>query len=521
MKKPSPDRYFSKDPIKRARQLGNLKQSSHTGRPKLKRRGQHDTNPFHPDYKNDICRYLQDHYILPETGKPVVLEPWQKAKVFIPLMEKEEHGIRLHTLGLIMTPKKNGKSTLASMLANYFLFHDEPNGEILIASNSREQSSFIILDKLKRSIQGNPHLAKHCKTYDAYITNTTTGTTARVVSPNWKTASGSNPSLVIFDELWAYSKENARTFYDELTQSPARKQPLTVIFSYAGYDRESLLYELYKAGKAGHDKHMFFFNTHKNYASWVTQEYLDSQRKRLRPNTYLRLHENRWVSSESTFISDEDYGKCVDNYAPNLKDKAWRIVVGVDVSTKKDSSAVVVVTKDGDKVRLICHKKWQPSPEKPIDLEEVEKYILQLAKDYTLVECLYDPYQFHRSATTLKKAGVPMKEFPATSASLTAMSQNVFNLFKEQNIRLYSDKAFKTHCTRAAAIETDKGWRIAKFAKREKIDLLIALALACHGAMEVPSTRIKGLRLPEDFFNEEEYSHYEDDTIWQSVNLYT
>ena len=63
-----------------------------------------------------------------------------------------------------------------------------------------------------------------------------------------------NPSLVIFDELWAYEDTesmNARKFFDELTTVPTRKQPLTLIVTYAGFDEDSLLHEIYKRGLDG------------------------------------------------------------------------------------------------------------------------------------------------------------------------------------------------------------------------------------------------------------------------------
>jgi hypothetical protein len=106
---PDKSRYISQDPIKRARQLANLRQSTHIGRPKLKRMGEHAKNPFHPDYKNDICRYLEDHYYLDDKTR-VILEPWQRERIFIPLMQKNEAGMSSYTLGLVMMPKKTVKA---------------------------------------------------------------------------------------------------------------------------------------------------------------------------------------------------------------------------------------------------------------------------------------------------------------------------------------------------------------------------------------------------------------------------
>ncbi|GAJ23231.1 unnamed protein product, partial [marine sediment metagenome] len=101
---------------------------------------------------------------------------------------------------------------------------------------------------------------------------------ARVIAPNYKTGSGTNPSLVIWDELWAMELDRERKFWDELTTVPTRKNPLTLVVSYAGFDELSLLYELYKKGLARTDKEMFFIWSHRNLASWVTKKYLAKQR---------------------------------------------------------------------------------------------------------------------------------------------------------------------------------------------------------------------------------------------------
>ncbi|MBA7501020.1 hypothetical protein ES704_03782 [subsurface metagenome] len=274
-------------------------------------------SPFAPDYKDNIIKYLQEQYYLIETHEPVVLEAWQKTRIFEPLFSLNDEGLRKYSLAVIGLPKKNSKSTMASMVANYFLFQDEPYGEIILTANSKEQSSWIIFDKLKKSIQMNKRQLREVKIYEDVIEVKRTGSISRVIAPNYKTGSGTNPSLVIWDELWAMELDRERKFWDELTTVPTRKNPLTLVVSYAGFDELSLLYELYKKGLAKKDKEMFFIWSHRNLASWVTKKYLDKQRERLRPNTYLRLHECRWTSSESAFVSADQWDNCIDKNLGN------------------------------------------------------------------------------------------------------------------------------------------------------------------------------------------------------------
>jgi phage terminase large subunit-like protein len=514
--------YLSKDPEKRARQLAGLKSTPRSGRPPitdplLKGEG---SDPFDMTFKYDIVKYLQRHYYIPETKKPVVLEGWQKEQIFEPLLETDSDGIRKHTLALIGLPKKNSKSTMAAMLANFFMFQGEDFGEIILTANSREQSSWIIYSKTVRSILMNPLQSQHCKITDDYIENKKTGTIIRVCAPNYRTSAGFNPSLTIFDELWAYEKDSARKFYDEMTTSPARQQPLTTIFTYAGFDEDSLLYEIYKAGLEKKDKKMFFFWSHKNLASWVTKEYLDTQRRRLRPNTYLRLHENMWTASEEAFITDEAWDLCVDNnHRPLLPDKSIPIIVGVDASIKNDSSGIVAVTKQGDRIVLVRHQKWQPSKKNPIDFEEsLERYIKELNDSYTIKGVYYDPYQFHRSAMTLAKEHIKMIEYPQTLDRITAMSQNLYDLITGRNLLLYPDKEMKKHVQKAIAMETPRGWRIVKKQASHKIDLIIALAIACAGAIDMKTGHREWIRTDAPDLPDEEEDNEENEDIWENVS---
>jgi phage terminase large subunit-like protein len=484
------DSYVSKDPEKRKRQLSNLKNgwqkslAVRMSRPPV-------TNPFDERYKNDICAYLEDHFFISETKARVVLEPWQRELILEPLFQRDPGtGLRRYTMGLVGLPKKNSKSTMAAMIANYFLFAGgEDFGEIILAANSKEQSSWIIFEKLKRSLLMNKDQGRWVKIYDDWIENVHTKTVARVVAPNYKTSSGTNPNLTLFDELWAYEdtdSQNSRKFYDELTTSPIRKEPLTLVVSYAGFDEDSLLYEIYKRGLEGKDKKMFFLWSHENLASWITPEYLNTQRKRLRPNTFLRLHENRWMSGESAFIDMEKWDSCIDpTHRPLLPGKKRQLFLGVDVSVSHDSTAVVAVYKENERVFLAKSKKWQPSIFNKMDLEEtVELYIKELSKEYRIKEVRYDPFQFHRSAMTLSKEGINMVEFPQTTDRLTYMSQNLFDLIQEKRIVLYDDNDMRKHAEKAIAQETPRGWRIVKKKTSHKIDLIIALGMATIAATE-------------------------------------
>jgi phage terminase large subunit-like protein len=207
----------------------------------------------------------------------------------------------------------------------------------------------------------------------------------------------------------------------------------------------------------------------------------------LRPNAFLRMIENRWVSSESEFIDMEWWDACVDQEArPLISDKSLQIWAGADASTKKDSTAVVAVTFDrqAKKARLIRHKIFTPTKAEPIDFEAVESAILELHQRFNLRGCRYDPYQMASSAQRLTKAGVKMVEFPQTTGNLTEASQNLYDLIKSNNFVAYPDDEIRLAVNRAVAIEGARGWRITKEKASHKIDVVVAMAQAALGAVQ-------------------------------------
>ena len=210
-------------------------------------------------------------------------------------------------------------------------------------------------------------------------------------------------------------------------------------------------------------------------------------RGQLRPNAYLRLIENRWVTSESTFVEMEWWDACVDASAsPVLSDRRLSVWLGVDASVKRDSTAIVAVAYDqaAQKVRLLAHRIFQPSAAEPLDFEAtIERTVLEFCQRFNVVGVHFDPWQMQAVAQRLRGRGAPMTEYPQTVGNLTEASTALFELVKGRNLVTYFDADMRLAVSRAVAKETARGWRIAKGTQSHKIDVVVALAMASLGAV--------------------------------------
>ena len=140
--------------------------------------------------------------------------------------------------------------------------------------------------------------------------------------------------------------------------------------------------------------------------------------------------------------------------------------------------------RETKKVRLVWHRIFQPSPESPLDFEaSIEETVLALRGRFQVKEIRYDPYQLVAVAQRLSKTGLPMVEFPQSVPNLTESSTNLYELIKGQNLAVYPDSDIRLAISRAVALETSRGWRIAKEKVSHKIDVVVALAFSALSAV--------------------------------------
>jgi phage terminase large subunit-like protein len=118
----------------------------------------------------------------------------------------------------------------------------------------------------------------------------------------------------------------------------------------------------------------------------------------------------------------------------------------------------------------------------------VEETLRDLRQRFRVRKVLYDSFQMHATAQRLQGAGVPMEEYPQSVPNLTRASQNLFELIEARNLVAYPNEALRLAVSRAVAVETTRGWRIAKDKQSHKIDVVVALAMAALAALDGPDT---------------------------------
>ena len=394
--------------------------------------------------------FIQQVLINPETKRPFVL--LDAERLFLAhAFATGADGRLLYPEQIYACPKKSGKTTFAAIyVITLVLLYGGPYPEAICAANDYEQSVGRVFAAIRRIIECSPQLRAEAKITTDRITISDAVIIA--IPSNYASAAGSNHVVAIFDELWAYSSERSRRLFDELVPPPTRRIACRLTVTYAGFEGEgALLEELYRRGlqqpqvapnlHAGHGMLMFW--SHEPVAPWQTDAWAAEMRRSLRPNQFLRMIENRFVTSESSFIDMAAWDRCVDQRLGHVvNDPGLPIWVGVDASIKHDSTAIVATTWDqnAQQVRLVTHRVFQPSPDEPLDFEAtIERTVLDLRKRFLLCEVLFDPFQMQATAQRLSRAGLQVREFPQSPSNLTTIAQNLFELIRGQNLLAYPD----------------------------------------------------------------------------------
>ena len=315
-------------------------------------------------------------------GRPLTLAPWQANGIIRPLFGWKRGNVRRYRTLFCMVPRKAGKSTLAAGIALYLLFcDDEPAGEIYGAASDRQQAG-IILEMAKAMVAASPALRSRAKVYARSIVVPATGSSYRVVSSDAYSAHGFSPSGIIFDEV--HTQPNRELFDALTTDMGARRQPLTVAISTAGYERESLCYQMYELssnvrdGLIKDDSLLPVISEAPQDSVWTapetsrkahpgigistTEEFIAVEcAKALHlpsyENSFRRLLLNQWTGQETRWISMEQWDR---NEHPLPDISGRECTAGLDLSTTTDLSCFCLAVPDGRLAHLVPHF-WAPA----------------------------------------------------------------------------------------------------------------------------------------------------------------
>ena len=444
-------------------------------------------------------------------GKPMHVESWER-DFFNELFLVYDDGERVYHEALVGVARKNGKSTIASVLGLHGLLSaDFPSPEVYAAAASRDQAR-IVFDQACAFIEASPRLRDWLKPTRNVITCKANNGIFRVLSSDAPLQYGLNPYLVIIDELWAHP--SPELYYALTTGQLAQLSPLIVSITTAGFDRDSICYHLYRRGRdlqrEGGLKAMretgFLFRWFEaapeadwrstdawkaaNPASWIREADLQREADRLPESVFRRLHLNQWTETENAWIKPHEWDVCRGEVKLDFSKPI--IAMGIDVGIKRDSAAITWGQWHGDQLHIGAEIMLPEEQGESFGIADVRARLAARARDHEagVTEIAYDPWSFRESAEILAEDGLPMVEFPQNAARMAPASEQLYELVVGK--RLVHDGAddLRDQVLAAVIAPTERGgWRISKRKSLERIDAAVSLAMTADRAVTLRNVK--------------------------------
>jgi phage terminase large subunit-like protein len=473
----------------------------------------------------------------PFAGEPFHLRPWQERKIIRPLFKlNRATGKRQYRMCLLMMPRKNGKTELVAALAiDGLLFDGEIGAEVYSAAADKDQAA-LAFNVAAQMIRNDEYLSSRCDILDSQkrIVDHQTGSFYRAISAEAYSKHGFNASRLLYDELHA---AQSRELWDVLTSSTgARAQPLAIAISTAGYDRHSILYELYAhAKKVAADPALdptflpIIFEAPVD-ADWTDEKVwraanpalgdfrsLDEMRTACarakeipaQENNFRRLYLNQWTEQASRWITMAAWDACRTTInRATLRGR--RCFVGLDLSSTTDLTAAVAVFPDGDAFDVVPHffvpaeripqrvardrvpyDQWAKeglittTPGPVVDYDYVRQLLLDWDEEFDLQVVAYDPWNATDLIARLEKQdGLTCVKVRQGFATLSAPSKSLENAILAKKIRHDGHPVLRWNLANMS-VESDAAGNIkpSKELSTERIDGGYALIMAID-AME-------------------------------------
>jgi phage terminase large subunit-like protein len=304
----------------------------------------------------------------PNANQPFRLLPWQRDDIIFPLFGwKQADGRRRFTRCLITTGKKVGKSVLVAGLGLALLLIDKVESPLVVLGACTREQAAELYKECTFSIRHNNKLRDilHTVPSQKYLTYPKKNGTLKAISWDSPGKGGWNCSAVILDEM-ALHKD--ASLYEMLKSSMiARAEPLLIMLSNAGYDKQHYYYSIYQHAKAildGDSTDTTFLPViyevpeeadWKDAKNWplanpslgtvlspdsFREDFEDAQRNKAGEMHFRRFRCNQWTAKKDAWLDLDDWDRCKASLPP-LHDSP--VFIACDLSATTDLTSLAAV----------------------------------------------------------------------------------------------------------------------------------------------------------------------------------
>ncbi len=477
-------------------------------------------------------RYLT-HSVGEWAGQPFQLAAWQRDTIATLFGWFRPDGTRRYRECYLTVARKNGKSTLGAGVGLKLTLADgEPGSKVYSAAADADQAA-IVFETAQAMIQASEPLRGRTKLYRRSIVAAKTHSAYKVLSAAPKTKHGLHAHGVLFDELHAQPN---RELWDVMkTSTAARRQPMILAMTTAGWDRSSICWEVYDFARRVRDGQvsapdflpvvyevpaeadwrdkLLWGLANPSLGVTVGADYLEAQFARALTtpayeNTFRNLHLNQWTAQASRWLPMlmwHKSGERIDRSA--LVGRPC--FGGLDLSTSRDLTALVLLfppLSPGERWQVLC-EFWLPEERvaggidrdpapyaewaraghlhltegNVVDYAAVRARVRELSREFDLVELGYDPYNAEQLCNQQLggEDGLVVRPVRQGYLTLSPAAKELERMLLAGSLN-HGINPVLTWCADNVSVRTDPAGNIKpdKSTSRGRIDGVVALVIA-------------------------------------------
>lgn len=461
----------------------------------------------------------------------IKLELWQKAIVASIFGIVDKDGIRQFREVVVIVARKNGKSLLASAIANYCLFLDGEYGAKIYCVAPKLDQAEIIYNDIWQTVQSEPELERLIKRRKSDYYVESTNSSVKKLAFNHKRSDGFNPHLTLADEISSWPGDAGLKQYEVMKSAlGSRTQPIILSISTAGYVNEGIYDELIKRstrfllGDSKETRLLPFLFTIDDVSLWndinelqksnpnlgvsVSVDYLleeiaVAEGSLSKKAEFLTKYCNIKQSSSQAWLNTIDV-EAACGPELNIDDfKDSYCVGGIDLSRTTDLTAATVVIekngelyvfakfylpaekieeateRDGIPYKIYVQKGWlELSGDNFVDYKDCFNWFTELVREKEIypLQVGYDRYSAQYLVQDMKAAGFHMDDV-FQGWNLYPVLMEFEGMLKDRKIHIGDNALLKMHLLNSAIkmdVEQNKG-KLIKLSQTDHIDGMAAL----------------------------------------------
>ncbi|MCY7954783.1 terminase large subunit [Bacillus licheniformis] len=462
-----------------------------------------------------FCKPSQGQY------DSLTLQPWQHFVIgSLYGWVHRDTGLRRFREGLVFVARKNGKTTKISGLANFAITKDdEPGARAYVLANSKQQAG-VLFEESRAMVQKSPVLRKRLRENQKGIYHDASMSQIEARASDSEKLDGLNTHLGIFDEIHEF--KDSKLISVIKNSRAARRQPLIIYITTAGYQLDGPLVEYYEIasdvldGSNVQERNFYFMaelddiSEVENPEMWikanpnigVTMD-IPSMIQDFNADRHVPREYNDWLvkrfnifvdNGEESFIDFEVIKRNNGHVDPESL-HGMRCIGGFDLSQTEDfTSACLEFLLPDNRVFVLSHS-WVPAakvqkdnekidyrgfeadgfltiiPGNYVQYEYVYDWFVEMSRKYQIDKITFDPANAMRLVHDLQNYGFQTEVVRQGYITLSDPLKHIKELLLDGNVVYNENKLFTWYLNNVKLVEDRNGnWLPTKQTRYRKID---------------------------------------------------